>query len=156
MTTKLWAANEAKHMNLKDERRNMRVMQLLEALAENPAASISQACDGSPAKTKAAYRFIGQTAITEQDILQGHYHATVQRAVESKEKVLVLSDGMDASFSNLTHTKGLGPITSPSNTLGIKLHNTFAVGSSGISFGLINYVQKNQPAQRNQIIGLNL
>lgn len=138
MTTKLWATNEVKKMTLKDKRRNARVAQLLEAMAESPAASIAQACNGSSAATKAAYRFIGKTEITEQNILEGHYEATVQRIIKSKETALILSDGMDASFANLARTKGLGPITSPANTSGIKVHNTFVVGSAGSCFGLID------------------
>lgn len=138
MTSKLWAAKEAKDMTLKDKRRNMRVTQILESIADSPTTSIPQACCGELAKTKAAYRFIGTTAITEQNILHGHYAATIERIVNSKENILVISDGMDAAFTNLINTRGLGPTTSSATSLGIKLQNTFAIGSAGTCFGLID------------------
>ncbi len=138
MATSIWAENEVKNMTLKDKRRQDRVKQLLEILADNPTASIAQACKGSHAKTKAAYRFIGTTSINEQDILQGHYKATVERIIKSEDTALFLSDGMDVSLNNLTSTTGLGPIGNSIKSLGIKTHNTLAISPEGRCFGLID------------------
>ena len=138
MTKESWAINETGRMSLKDKRRNERVKILLEAIADSPTSSISQACHGSDAATKAAYRLIGTTEIDEQDILEGHYQATAQRTLEHEGLVIIVGDGMDVSFSNLKQTEGLGTLSNSKKSLGIKVQNTYAFSEDLIPLGLIN------------------
>jgi len=138
MTKGSWAINETKHMSLKDKRRNERVKMLLEAIIDNPASSISQACHGENAATKGAYRLIGTTEIDEQDILEGHYQATIQKTYEYDGRVIIVSDGMDISFTNLKKTTGLGTLANSEKSLGIKTQNTYIFSKDFIPLGLIN------------------
>ncbi len=138
MIKELWAANETNRMSLKDKRRNERVRILLEAVADSPSASILQACNGENAQAKGAYRFLATTEIDEQDILEGHYQATVERAENADGKVIIVSDGMDASFKNLKKTSGLGTLSNTKSSLGIKVQNTYVFSENFIPLGLIN------------------
>ncbi len=138
MTKESWAMNETKYMTLKDKRRNERVKMLLEAMIDNPASSIPQACHGENASTKGAYRLIGTTEIDEQDILEGHYQATIQKACEYDGRVVIVSDGMDISFTSLKKTTGLGTLANSEKSLGIKTQNTYIFSENLIPLGLIN------------------
>jgi hypothetical protein len=138
MTKESWVVNETGRMTLKDKRRNERVEILLEAITNSPAATISQACHGLNAATKGAYRLIGTTDFDEQDILEGHYQATVQRAIEHEGRTIIVGDGMDVSFNNLKKTEGLGSLSNNKNSLGIKVQNTYAFSEDLIPLGLIN------------------
>ena len=138
MTKESWVLNETKRMSLKDKRRNERVAMLLEAVTESPASSIAQACHGLNAETKGAYRLIETIEVDEQNILEGHYQATAQRTLEHEGRIIIVGDGMDASFNNLKKTTGLGTLANSKNSLGIKIHNTYAFSEDYIPLGLIN------------------
>jgi hypothetical protein len=138
MAKESWAAIETRHMSLKDKRRNERVRMLLETITDSPESSISQACHGETAAIKGAYRLIGTTEIDAQDILEGHYQATVQRTYEHDGRVIILSDGMDISFTNLKKTTGLGTLANSKKALGIKTQNTYVFSEKFIPLGLIN------------------
>jgi hypothetical protein len=138
MMQELWSFKESKSMSLKDKRRNKRAAQILALMAEKPDSSIPQAAEGSLADSKAIYRFVNSTEIDEQDILEGHYAATVERISQEKEMIVITSDGMDYSFTNLPHTDGLGTLANSPDSLGIKLHNTFAFSKNSIPLGLLH------------------
>lgn len=137
MSEGTWATSEAKNMTLKDRRRNSRVAKILEAIDNSPASSIPHAFEGINSQIKGAYRFVSTTEIDEQDILEGHYKTTEQRIGRSDGKVIIVSDGMDASFSNLKKTTGLGTLSNSKKSLGIKLQNTFAFSESCIPLGML-------------------
>ena len=73
-----WAATELRSVDLGDPRREQRMVQVLEALAEQPQASVPQAC-GSWAATKAAYRLLANPAVNPAAIRAAHVTATVAR-----------------------------------------------------------------------------
>lgn len=127
----LWAIKEAKNMNLKDKRRNLRAAYILESMANSPTASIPQA-NGSLADAKGAYRFVETDAFDEQDVLNGHYHSTINRIIAAKEDIIILSDGMDVSLCSLKKTANLGQIGDKKNKPGIKTHNTLALSKEFI------------------------
>jgi hypothetical protein len=67
-----WAEQELGGAPLGDARLSKRLVKLATRLAQNPSASIPQACRGW-AEMRAAYRFLGQAKLDWQDILQPHW-----------------------------------------------------------------------------------
>jgi len=67
-----WAENEFREVDLGGPRRKHRLIQLVEELGDHPNSSIAVSC-GSPAATKAAYRFLENEAVGAQAILESHY-----------------------------------------------------------------------------------
>ena len=76
-----WAAEEFKTLALGDARLNKRAVLLAERLAAKPTASIPNACSNWT-ETIAAYRFLGNDALSWQDVMQPHWQATVQRIAQ--------------------------------------------------------------------------
>ncbi len=76
-----WAEEEFRGIDLGDKRRDRRVIQLIERLAERPTASIPGACNGW-AETQAAYRFLSGEAYEWMDILEPHRQCTRARMGE--------------------------------------------------------------------------
>ena len=64
-----WAAEELKHVDLKDARLNKRLVKMVEDLSSKPETSVPQACETWSA-TKGAYNFWGNVKVTRQAILQ--------------------------------------------------------------------------------------
>ena len=98
-----WAEQELGGAPLGDARLSRRLVKLATRLAENPSASIPQACRGW-AEMRAAYRFLGRDKLDWQDILQPHWEASAQRMREHPV-VLCLQDTTEldvrAGFENL-------------------------------------------------------
>ena len=65
-------------IDLEDKRLNRRSKNILEAMAANPQASINAAFEGW-SDTLAAYRFLNNSSITPEQILQPHVEATERR-----------------------------------------------------------------------------
>jgi hypothetical protein len=73
-----WVETEMEVCRLHDARHAKRLAQLLARLSEKPVHSIPRACHGW-AETVAAYRFLDNPAIGEQELLSGHKRATLER-----------------------------------------------------------------------------
>ena len=71
-------SDELNRIDLGDQRLNKRSKHILEALANNPEASINAASDGW-GDTLAAYRFFDNQAVTPAQILRPHREATIDR-----------------------------------------------------------------------------
>lgn len=84
-------------IDLGDKRLNKRSKRLLEALADNPEASINAACEGW-GDTLAAYRFFDNDAVTPQEILRPHREATIRRMREHPV-VLIVQDTSELDFT---------------------------------------------------------
>jgi hypothetical protein len=90
-----WVETEVSACQLHDARHEKRLAQLLARLSEKPVHSIPSACHGG-AETVAAYRFLDNPAVGEQEILSGHKHATRGR-IRAQEVVLL---GQETTFLN--------------------------------------------------------
>jgi Transposase DNA-binding len=73
-----WVETEMEVCRLHDARHAKRLAQLLARLSEKPVHSIPRARHGW-AETVAAYRFLDNPAIGEQELLSGHKRATLER-----------------------------------------------------------------------------
>lgn len=99
------------------------------------------------ANTKAAYRFMDNDRVNEQDILSGHFHATGQRFCTTDGPILVLQDTTTFSYerecpeligyagSAITSAQRRGK-EKPSSQCGILMHSSLAVTAQGLPLGL--------------------
>lgn len=132
-----WATHEFSHAPLSDQRLVQRVISLATDFALQPTASIPQAC-GCWAKAKAAYRFFDNDSIAPDHLLTAHVQATIQRAA-AHPIVLCAQDTTTLNYSTHPQTRGLGPIgNNRSKTIGLLLHSTLALTTSGQPLGLLH------------------
>jgi hypothetical protein len=73
-----WVTQELGHAELGDARLSKRLVKVVEDLAEQPEASVPQAC-GDWAATKGAYRFWDNDKVEPDSILSAHQQSTVNR-----------------------------------------------------------------------------
>lgn len=134
-----WAAEELKHVDLKDGRLNKRLVKLVEDLSSRPESSVPQACK-IWAAIKGAYNFWSNPKVTRQRILESHKESTIERIEAERDKgratVINIQDTTDINLSHHPRTKGLGPIDQSSN-MGMKVHSNLVVSQEGVPQGLI-------------------
>ena len=132
-----WARHEFAGAQLPDQRLNERLCMIATAFAQQPTASIPQAC-GPGAGSKGAYRFFENERIAPHTIRQAHHRATLAR-VRSQAVVLAIQDTTALNYSTHPQTQGLGPLGSHSEkTIGLLLHSTLAVTPTGRPLGLLH------------------
>jgi hypothetical protein len=119
---------------------------LLEQLWKGMGQTIPLACQDW-ANTKAAYRFMNNDRVSEQDILSGHFRTTSQRSSTTDGPILVLQDTTTFSYerehpeligyagSAITSAQRRGR-TKPSPQCGILMHSSLAVTAEGLPLGL--------------------
>ena len=95
--TEGWIDKELAGCRFKDERLGKRFRTLLGQLAQGTGESIPMACQDW-ANAKAAYRFLSNDRINEQEILAGHFQATRSRFMAAGGTVLVLHDTTELCF----------------------------------------------------------
>jgi hypothetical protein len=133
-----WADEEFGAAELGDVRRVKRLLTIGRDFYAQPQANIPQA-SGTPAKTKAAYRFLDDPYHTMDKLLAPHYEATLNRV--AKEKVVLAAQ--DTTYLNYTahpDTDGLGPIGNRNDggAIGLVLHDTMTFNLDGTPLGLMN------------------
>jgi Transposase DNA-binding/Transposase DDE domain len=94
-------------VKLGDARRQARLKALVSAVAKEPRASLPIATK-TVAALEAAYRFLGNSAVSMDAILAGHYSQTVERAAQ-EDLVLALHDTSEFRFPGESD-RGLGPL----------------------------------------------
>src|SRR4051794_160655 len=92
-----WVDQELAGSTFKDERLGRRLRKLLVQLADAVGAPIPLACQDW-ASTKAAYRFLANEAVSEAEILAGHFRATRSRVAATDGLILVLQDTTEFSY----------------------------------------------------------
>jgi hypothetical protein len=103
-----WVETEMGACQLHDARHAKRLAQLLVRLSEKPVQSIPRACHGW-VETVAAYRFLDNPAIGEQEILSGHQHATLER-IRAQEVVLLVHDTTFLNDGTTQQKPGMGTV----------------------------------------------
>src|SRR6266478_3392103 len=78
--TKTWIDRELAGSQFRDVRLNKRLRRLFEQLSEGTGESIPLVCQDW-ANTKAAYRFLSNHRVNEEDVLAGHFQSTHERFV---------------------------------------------------------------------------
>jgi hypothetical protein len=132
-----WAEEEFGSVELYDERLKERLLVLARDFFAQPGELVPQACHGSKAKVKAAYRFFDNRNIDMQGLLQPHIEATIERIQEHKV-VLTVQDTTTLSYT--AHAaKDMGPINATRNSaVGLMVHDTVAFTEDGTPLGLLN------------------
>ena len=118
-----WAGSELKYADLGDARLNRRLIKIVENLAAQPQASITQA-SASWAETKATYAFWRSERIEAAAIIEAHQRSATQRAKEH-EMILAIQDTTDLNFTHhksKTPAQGFGAISAQEYLLGLKVH----------------------------------
>jgi Transposase DNA-binding/Transposase Tn5 dimerisation domain len=139
-----WVETEMVACQLHDARHAKRLAQLLTRLSEKPVHSIPRACHGW-AETVAAYRFLDNPAIDEQEILSGHTHATLER-IRAQEVVLLVQDTTFLDYGTSQPKQGMG-------TVKIKvrdeylLHPTVAFTPERVNLGVLGMTMWQRPEQ---------
>lgn len=142
-----WIDNEVPNSEFRDSRHAKRLRKLLGQLSEQIGGSIPWACQDW-ASTKAAYRFLANERVSEQQILAGHFAATRQRLASSDLLILMLHDTTEFSFHR-SDVKAIG-ITHKTHVrkrkyetrvhhytvCGIPMHSSLAVTTAGVPLGL--------------------
>jgi hypothetical protein len=106
-----WAGSELKYANLGDARLNKRLIKIVENLAAQPQASITQA-SSNWAETKATYAFWRSKRIEGAAIIEAHQISATQRAKEHN-MILAIQDTTDLNFTHhnsKTPAQGFGAI----------------------------------------------
>jgi len=83
-----WVVDEMTTADLKDQRLNNRLREVLSQLGGHPTASIPAACGGH-AEMTGAYRLFDNEKATFEAILQPHMEATRQRIAQQPVVLLV-------------------------------------------------------------------
>jgi len=134
-----WAEEELGALDVGDGRLRERVCTLARDFFAKPLATIPQACDGSPAKVKAAYRFLRNPQVNMDIVLDSHAQATADR-IRAHPVVLAVQDTTDLDYTHhALATLDLGPLQSIDDlTVGLKLHETIAFTPEGVPLGLLS------------------
>ena len=133
-----WVEEEFAGARIYDERLRRRLYTLTRDFFGKPGVLIPQACNGSMAKTKAAYRFFDNERVGIEPLLRGHVEATAQR-LSQHEVVLTVQDTTTLNYTAHPTTRGLGPINKVTDQgLGLILHDTMAFSTEGTPLGLID------------------
>jgi hypothetical protein len=119
-----WAQAEFGFAKLDDARRNKRLVKIASNLAAHPGGTLPQAFPDW-AELKAAYRFLGQNAVTFERIVGPHLERTRQNRRQAGE-YLLLEDTTLLDYSRHAATEDLGVIGDGAGR-GFELHSALAI-----------------------------
>src|SRR5271157_5772711 len=120
-----WAVETFGAAELGDPRRTDRLVKVAAALGENPSVSISRSMRNW-AETQGAYRFLGNEAVTHEQIMKPHWMQTRSEAAQRRQ-VLMIGDTTDVNLSSHKSTEGLGPVGRGNKAQGFMVHSVLAV-----------------------------
>ena len=130
-----WAAEELKYADLGDQRRNQRLVKIVEDLIAQPNASVPQASRDNAA-LQGMYEFWSNRRIPPKTILDSHTTRTVERCGEYAT-VLSIQDTTELDFSPHKAARGLGPISNPA-AHGLKVHISLCCSETGLPLGILH------------------
>lgn len=130
-----WAAQELGTLDLKDTRRNARLIRMVERIAERPSGSILQTFDNH-AEAKAAYRTLSSESVDPEAIRSAMQKACMGRIGET-QLVLAIQDTSSFNFTTHPATEGTGPLARPDQS-GFLVHSVLAVSEDGVPLGLLH------------------
>ncbi len=127
-----WAVETFGTAELGDLRRTDRLVKMATAIAENPSASLPESMRNW-ADTLGAYRFLDNASITHEQIMEPHWMATRQEALQ-RSRVLLAADTTDINLSSHEAAEGLGPIGRGNKAHGFFVHTVLAMDASTQQF----------------------
>ena len=120
-----WAVETFGAAELGDPRRTDRLVKVAAALGENPSVSLPRSMRNW-ADTQGAYRFLGNEAVTHEQIMQPHWRETRSEA-EQRRQVLMIGDTTEVNLSTHQATTGLGPVGRGNKAMGFFVHSVLAL-----------------------------
>ena len=141
-----WVEQELAGSSFKDGRLGRRLRKLLVQMADAVGAPLPLACQDWN-NTKAAYRFLSNEAVSEVEILAGHFRSTRSRAAAADGPILVLQDTTEFSYQR-ARPERIGVLTTaPSRreadgklrmhtVCGLLMPASLAVTTEGLPLGL--------------------
>jgi len=140
-----WLKREVAGCQFQDVRHGKRLRTLLGQLAERIGGSIPLACQDW-ASTKAAYRFLSNERVSEENILAGHFFCTRERfAATGDGPMLVLHDTTEFIYRREKHG-AIGIVHKQQTrydsrpryhtTCGVLMHSSLVVTKEGLPLGL--------------------
>ncbi|WP_437759400.1 IS4 family transposase [Sorangium sp. So ce1389] len=132
-----WAYEEFGHAELGDARRTMRLVRMATAAALRPGGTVLEVFLSS-AERQAAYDFLANPDICQEDLLTAMAVATASRC-ESHPFVFVAVDGTSLTLTDRARTKDFGAIGSTANgASGVKVVHAYAVSPAGVPLGILD------------------
>lgn len=130
-------SDEFAGIDLKDRRRNKRLLKVVNALAEAPSASLC-AASGGWAEIIATYRLLATDEVTPKALLAPHQAAVARRCAQHS-CVIVAQDTTELDFTAMKSTTGLGPL-SDEKQRGFYLHGLYAVSEDALPLGIVEAI----------------
>jgi hypothetical protein len=141
-----WVDQELAACKFKDVRLAKRLHKLVAMMSGQIGKSVPCACQDW-ANTKAAYRFFANDAVSEGQILSGHFQATATRMAEAGGRILMLHDTCEFSFQRdeasvlgligrAASGKGKDGRQKHFTVRGVLMHSSLAVTTDGLPLGL--------------------
>jgi hypothetical protein len=148
-----WVEEEFGAVGFYDERLKRRLLVLASDFFAQPRELIPQACQGSVAKAKAAYRFLGNPNVNLQTVLRPHVESTMER-VRSHPVILAVQDTTTLNYGEHP-PEGAGAINNSAHSArGLIVHDTVAFTPEGTPLGVLNVQcwtrDPEQVGQRNR------
>jgi len=133
-----WVEEEFGTVEFFDNRLKDRLHIIARDFFARPGALVPQACNGSIAKSKAAYRFLDNRRVNMGELLKSHIETTAQR-IKDHDIILAVQDTTILNYTAHLKTEGLGPInTTKDKARGLILHDTMAFSVDGSPLGLLD------------------
>jgi hypothetical protein len=131
-----WAAEELSGVSLGDERRNRRLVKIVEDLSAGVGKSIPQA-SRDEAAMQGMYDFWANRRVSAEAILAGHRASAIAR-ISREGVVLAFQDTSELDYSDhRRRTSGLGSLSNP-DARGLKLHTVLAFSDTGVPLGILH------------------
>ena len=125
ITAEVWSKEVFSRCELGDKRRTARLVQVAGLLSKKIGGSLANVCEGDSAAIEGAYRFVRNAAITSDQIAEGGFQATAQKAKEHK---LLLAIEDTTSFNFLHQAEGLEDLKGNNgNVRGFYAHSVLLV-----------------------------
>jgi hypothetical protein len=145
-----WTEEEFGAVRFFDERLKKRLYLLAADFFAQPGELVPQACNGAPAKTRAAYRFFNNPMVDMQTLLRAHIESSIQR-IQSHPVILAVQDTSTLNYTSHPPV-GVGPVnTTKDKTVGLLMHDTMAFTPEGVPLGLLDvqcWARDPRPAGR--------
>lgn len=136
-----WVEKEVKKSKFSDQRLGERFRIIVRDLTKGFGQSIPLASQDW-SNTKAAYRFLSNDKVSEEDILGGHMRASQERFSERKGRVLVLHDTTEFSYhrkrpEEIGYTRECKFIRNRRyKVCGLLMHASLVITPEGLPLGL--------------------
>jgi hypothetical protein len=141
-----WFEKEIEASEFQDARLRKRFGVVLERLWSGIDQTIHFACQDWAA-TKAAYRFLSNNRVSEQDILSGHFQASAECFKATQGPILILQDTTTFSYQrerpeSIGYTgktsvrSGNHGLLRPLTQCGILMHSSLVLTAEGLPLGL--------------------